>query len=133
MIDNQAGLREEADPMVTALLRETYAAPRSASYWSALTRSVVARAQTAQQAAVSRGAAPRIAPWWSGFGEWRQAGMVAATAAIIAYAYSVIDPAERAASSSTIAAAGRVLDGISTSDSGHAGDADNLAVLSAAP
>jgi hypothetical protein len=119
MIDNQAGLREEADPMVTALLREAYAAPRSASYWSALTRSVVARAQTAQQAAVSRGAAPRIAPWWSGFGEWRQAGMVAATAAIIAYAYSVIDPA--------------VLDGISTSDSGHAGDADNLAVLSAAP
>lgn len=133
MMENPAGPREDADPLVTALLREEYAAPREASYWSALTRSVVARAQTAQQAAMARGAAPRVAPWWSGFGEWRQAGMVAAAAAVIAYAYTVIDPAERAASPSTIAAAGRVLDGISTSDTGHAGDADNLAALSAAP
>jgi anti-sigma-K factor RskA len=132
MIVHPGGDRDEADPLVTALLRDEYAAPRDGAYWSALTRSVVARAQTAQHAAMAMGAAPRVAPWWSGFGEWRQAGMVAAVAALMAYAYTVIDPAERAVAPSTVAA-GRVLDGLSTSDTGHAGEVDNVALLSAAP
>jgi anti-sigma-K factor RskA len=125
--------RDEADPLVTALLREAYAAPEDGEYWSALTRSVVARAQTARHGAMALGMAPRVAPWWSGFGEWRQAGMVAAAAALMAYAYTVMGTGSAMPTPAAVVAASRVLDGAGTADSGHADLTGTVSFLSSAP
>lgn len=68
------GLRpnNEADPAITALLRATYAAPASESYWTNLEQHVMSRLQESQPLA-----------WWAVFSEWRAAGLVAATLALL--------------------------------------------------
>jgi anti-sigma-K factor RskA len=133
MHDHDRADRDGADTLVTALLREEYAAPRDAAYWSALARSIVARAEAAQRGTIALGKTATSTPWLSGFAEWRQAGMVAAVAAIMAYAYSVIE--QRASTDPTLSlvAVRSVLDGASTADSGHATEPAIAAVLSGAP
>jgi len=60
-----------ADPAITALLRAAYAAPASESYWTGLEQRVKARLQESPLT------------WWSVFSEWRTAGLVAATLALL--------------------------------------------------
>ncbi|MCU0648321.1 MAG: hypothetical protein MUF00_10020 [Gemmatimonadaceae bacterium] len=132
-MNDRQKLETGADPLVTALLREEYAAPRDAQYWSALSRSIVARADAAQRGAMAMGSVSGRAPWWSGFGEWRQAGMVAAVAAIMAYAFSVLDQRSAVDPTLSLVAARSVLDGTSTADSGHATEPAIALVLTSAP
>jgi hypothetical protein len=56
------------DAEVTAALRELYAAPAGDSYWSGLEGRIMARVRQGEQPG----------EWWSVFGEWRAAGLVAA-------------------------------------------------------
>jgi len=61
-----------ADPDVTALLRAAYAAPRDDSYWQGLEQRVMSRLNDSP-----------VVAWWSVLSEWRTAGMVAATLALL--------------------------------------------------
>lgn len=61
------------DPAITELLRAAYAAPSDDSYWQALEERVMTRIR-----GVSAPAA-----WWTFFAEWRTAGLVAATLALL--------------------------------------------------
>jgi anti-sigma-K factor RskA len=72
MHDGQRDDRSDgADPAITELLRSVYAAPVSESYWTGLEQRVKARLQETPLA------------WWSVFSEWRTAGLVAATLALL--------------------------------------------------
>lgn len=62
-----------ADPEVTALLRRTYAAPDAPDYWDTLEARVMAR--------VRQAAGPET--WWGVIAGWRNAGLVAATLALL--------------------------------------------------
>ncbi len=61
-----------ADPDVTALLRAAYAAPQDDSYWHGLEQRVMARLSESP-----------VVSWWSVMLEWRTAGAVAATLALL--------------------------------------------------
>lgn len=61
-----------ADPAVTALLRAAYAAPADDTYWESFEQRVMSR--IAESAPVA---------WWAVFSEWRQAGVIAATIALL--------------------------------------------------
>lgn len=61
-----------ADPTVASLLRKTYAAPTADSYWTSLEERVMARISDATPVA-----------WWTVLAEWKQAGLVAATVALL--------------------------------------------------
>ncbi len=61
-----------ADPTITSLLRSTYSAPSSDSYWKSLEQRVMTHIHDAAPVA-----------WYSVFSEWRQAGLVAATIALL--------------------------------------------------
>jgi hypothetical protein len=79
---NDNGLIPDADPQVTMLLREHYAAP-SERYWEGLEQRMLQRLSTAMHETVLRPS------WWAGFAElrpadWRTAGLVAATLALLA-------------------------------------------------
>ncbi len=63
-----------ADPSVTMLLRAAYAPPAADDYWEKLEGRILAR--------ITGNAEPQVA-WWSVFSEWRTAGMVAATLALL--------------------------------------------------
>lgn len=69
-IDNERS--SGADPEISALLRAAYAAPRDDAYWHGLEQRVLARL----------GESPVVA-WWSVMAEWRTAGAVAATIALL--------------------------------------------------
>lgn len=60
------------DPAVTALLRAAYAAPREEGYWQGLEQRVMARLSESP-----------VVAWWSVLSEWRTAGAVAATLALL--------------------------------------------------
>ncbi len=62
-----------ADPSLTALLRATYAAPKDDGYWASFEQRVMARLQDA----------PQVVQWWTSFSEWRTAGLIAATLALL--------------------------------------------------
>lgn len=69
-IDNERSTG--ADPDVTALLRAAYAAPRDDSYWQGLEQRVMARLSDSP-----------VVAWWSVLSEWRTAGAIAATLALL--------------------------------------------------
>lgn len=80
---NDNGHGPDADPRVTDLLRSHYAAPQDETYWNGLEERVML--------GVTRGIV-RIndlrPAWWSGFGEFRtadlrNAGLIAATIALL--------------------------------------------------
>lgn len=100
--NNNSSVRSAgADPALTALLRDTYAAPADTSYWIGLEQRVMTQVQDTRllQVAYSapsdatywNGLEQRVMArvrdngqmhWWSVLAEWRAAGMVAAAAAI---------------------------------------------------
>jgi hypothetical protein len=57
---------------VTALLRAAYAAPSDDNYWQSFEKRVMARINESAPVA-----------WWAVFSEWRQAGVIAATIALL--------------------------------------------------
>ncbi len=79
-----ASPRAEADPNVTARLREQYAAPADDRYWSGLEQRVMRNiAHT-----MANGVRELRPAWWSGFAEFRAAemrtvGLIAATIALL--------------------------------------------------
>jgi anti-sigma-K factor RskA len=121
------------DALVTRLLREEYAPPREGAYWTAFERSVRSRIEAARVASAELSGAPRPVPWWSGFAEWRQLGMVAAAAAVMAYALSVVQHREAASAGISVAAARSVLDGSTAGVGPSAPDAAAEELLSAQP
>ena len=60
-----------ADPAVTMLLRAAYAPPEE-EFWGGLEKKIMERLQDAPGTA-----------WWSVFSEWRTAGVIAATIALL--------------------------------------------------
>lgn len=79
----------DADPTTTALLAERYAAPGDDAYWPAMEQRIMQRLATAMQDTVLRPS------WWSGFAElrpadWRTAGLIAATLALLATGVSFV-------------------------------------------
>lgn len=62
-----------ADPSVTMLLRAAYAPPADEHYWEGLQERILARLGEAEQPVA----------WWSVLSEWRTAGMIAATIALL--------------------------------------------------
>ena len=83
-----------ADPSVTALLRATYAAPRDDSYWAALEQRVMSRLHEA----------PQVLAWWSSFAEWRTAGLIAATLALLLAGGTLVREQSKSASERELAA-----------------------------
>jgi hypothetical protein len=61
-----------ADPTVTMLLRAAYAPPADEDYWAGLQQRIVARVQDAPSVTC-----------WSAICEWRTAGLIAATLALL--------------------------------------------------
>jgi hypothetical protein len=83
------GPTPDADPTTTALLAERYAAPSDDAYWQGMEQRILQRLTTAMQDTVLRPS------WWSGFAElrpadWRTAGLIAATLALLATGVSVV-------------------------------------------
>ena len=75
-IDNERSAG--AEPDVTALLRAAYAAPRDEGYWDGLEQRVLARLSESP-----------VVAWWSVLAEWRTAGAIAATVALLLAGASV--------------------------------------------
>jgi hypothetical protein len=67
-----------ADPAVTALLRAAYTAPSDDNYWQAFEKRVMSRINEAAPVA-----------WWGVFSEWRQAGAIAATVALLLAGFAI--------------------------------------------
>ena len=67
-----------ADPAVTALLRAAYAAPSDENYWQSFEKRVMSRINESNQVAL-----------WGVFSEWRQAGAIAATVALLLAGFAV--------------------------------------------
>lgn len=61
-----------ADPMVTMLLRAAYAPPADEQFWTGLQQRIVSRLQQAPATS-----------WYQAVYEWRNAGLVAATIALL--------------------------------------------------
>jgi hypothetical protein len=68
--DNERSAGADAD--VTALLRAAYAAPRDEGYWQGLEQRVMSRLNESP-----------VVAWWSVLSEWRTAGAIAATLALL--------------------------------------------------
>jgi hypothetical protein len=68
--DNERSAGDDAD--VTALLRAVYAAPRHEGYWEGLEQRVMSRLNESP-----------VVAWWSVLSEWRTAGAIAATLALL--------------------------------------------------
>ncbi len=68
--DNERSAGADAD--VTAVLRTVYASPRDEGYWQGLEQRVMARLNEAP-----------VVAWWSVLSEWRTAGAIAATLALL--------------------------------------------------
>lgn len=69
-IDNERSAGE--DPVVTSLLRAAYTAPDDDSYWQQLEQRVMTRISESP-----------VVAWWSVMSEWRTAGAIAATIALL--------------------------------------------------
>jgi len=83
----------EADPVVTELLRSSYAPPGGEGYWAGLEDRIMASVRLGP-ARLSLVVQERVS-WWSGFGEFRwadlrAAGLVAATLALLAAGASFV-------------------------------------------
>jgi len=76
-IDNERSAG--ADPDVTALLRAAYAAPRDEGYWTGLEQRVMSRLNESP-----------VVAWWSVLSEWRTAGAIAATIALLLAGATVV-------------------------------------------
>jgi len=118
------------DPVLTALLRHTYAAPADASYWAGFEQRVMAQVQDTQllqsayaapaDATYWSGLEQRVlarvrdqAPWWAVLPEWRAAGMIAAAAALFLVGAATVREQQRDAISrerAAMAAEARVFD-----------------------
>ena len=83
-----------ADPHVTSQLRAFYAAPRDDSYWAGLEQRVMSRLHDA----------PQVLAWWSSFAEWRTAGLVAATLALLLAGGTLVREQSRSAAERELAA-----------------------------
>jgi hypothetical protein len=81
-----------ADPEVTALLRAAYAAPQGDDYWQSFEKRVMSRINESTPAA-----------WWTVFSEWREAGAIAATVALLLAGYTVVRDMQAADSARTVA------------------------------
>jgi hypothetical protein len=68
--DNERSTGADAD--VTALLRSVYLAPRDEGYWQGLEQRVMSRLNESP-----------VVAWWSVLPEWRTAGAIAATLALL--------------------------------------------------
>ncbi len=68
-----------ADPDMSALLRVAYAAPQDEGYWLALEQRVMSRLHESP-----------VVAWWSVLSEWRTAGAVAATVALLLAGATVV-------------------------------------------
>ena len=68
--DNERSTGADAD--VTALLRSVYAAPLDEGYWQGLEQRVMSRLNESP-----------VVAWWSVLSEWRTAGAIAATVALL--------------------------------------------------
>jgi len=69
-IDNERSAGADAD--VTALLSAAYAAPRDEGYWDSLEQRVMSRLNDSP-----------VVAWWAVLSEWRMAGAIAATVAML--------------------------------------------------
>lgn len=68
-----------ADPDVTARLRAAYAAPVDDGYWQGLEQRIMARLNESP-----------VVAWWSVLSEWRTAGAIAATLALLLAGATVV-------------------------------------------
>lgn len=82
-----------ADPAVTTLLRAAYAPPADEAYWKTLEARVMSRLQEATPEA-----------WWTVLSEWRSAGLVAATLALLIAGGTVVREQQRAETERQLAA-----------------------------
>lgn len=76
-IDNERSAG--AEPAVTAMLRAAYAAPQDEGYWKGLEQRVMSRLNESS-----------VVAWWSVLAEWRTAGAVAATIALMLVGATVV-------------------------------------------
>ena len=88
---NDNGHGPDADPRVTDLLRSRYAAPQDETYWNGLEERVLMHINVLRPS------------WWSGFGEFRtadirNAGLIAATIALLVAGATFVRESERSAS-----------------------------------
>jgi hypothetical protein len=75
---NDLRIADEGDAEVTAMLRETYAAPAEGAYWNELESrimSYIAEHRTASEIPVN---------WWSDLASWAAPGMAAAALLLVA-------------------------------------------------
>ena len=76
-IDNERSAG--ADPDVTAQLRAAYMAPVDARYWRGLEQRIMTRLNESS-----------VVAWWSILAEWRTAGAIAATVALMLVGATVV-------------------------------------------
>lgn len=93
---NDNGHGPDADPRVTDLLRSHYAAPQDETYWNGLEERVLMHINVLRPS------------WWSGFGEFRtadirNAGLIAATIALLVAGATFVREAERDANARAMA------------------------------
>ena len=87
-----------ADPAITSLLRATYASPRDDGYWHALEQRVMHAIHES----------PAIT-WWGVLSEWKTAGAIAATLALLLAGATMVRDLTGAPSDREVAA-GTVID-----------------------
>ena len=97
--DNERSMGADAD--VTALLRSVYAAPRDEGYWQGLEQRVMSRLNESP-----------IVAWWSVLSEWRTAGAIAATLALLLAGATVVRDVAAARTAREIAARAVIESGI---------------------
>lgn len=94
-----------ADAEMTALLRSVYAAPRDESYWQGLEQRVMARINESP-----------VVAWWSVLSEWRTAGAIAATLALLLAGATVVRDVAAARTAREIAARAVIESGLPVED-----------------
>ena len=97
--DNERSTGADAD--VTALLRSVYAAPRDEGYWHGLEQRVMSRLNESP-----------VVAWWSVLSEWRTAGAIAATLALLLAGATVVRDVAAARTAREIAARAVIESGI---------------------
>ena len=101
--DNERSAGADAD--VTALLRAVYAAPRDEGYWQGLEQRVMSRLNETP-----------VVAWWSVLSEWRTAGAIAATVALLLAGATVMRDVALERSAREIAARAVIESGIPVDD-----------------
>ena len=77
--EHDIGRSDGADPTVTALLRDAYAAPQDERYWQGFEQRVMAAINESP-----------VVAWWNVLSEWRTAGAIAATLALLLAGATVV-------------------------------------------